>query len=479
MENDKDMQKREYRRKRRIRNQIISYVSVIIVLAGIITGAVIGIRILTKNISEKKQAAELARQLEEASKQEEPAVVEPPQPTEEPEEEVNWLEEMVNSCIEEMPLEDKVAGLFFITPEALTGVGKAIKAGDGTKDALNQYAVGGLVYFGQNIEDKEQLTEMLSNTVSMSKYPLFLAVDEEGGTVRRIGGSGIEVPEVGDMASVGASGDTMEAYNSGATIASYLFDLGFNVDFAPVADVVADPESSAIGSRSFGSDPSMIGAMAAAVVGGLQDTGVSSCLKHFPGIGDTTEDTHEGMAETQKSLDDMKSSDFIPFQEGIESGVHFIMVSHVSAPNVTGDNTPCSLSEKMIMEVLRGELGYDGIVITDALNMSAVTESYTSDQAAVMALKAGADMVLMPEDFKTAYDGVVAAVKDGTIAEERIDESLRRIYRVKYRDRVDGALTQDTAADGDAADAAGDNTAASAQDTGSADGEDASSANED
>lgn len=455
MDDNKDFERREYRRKRRIRNQIISYVSVIIVLAGIITGAVIGIRTLTKSISEKKQAQELARQLEEASKQED-AVVEPPQPLEEPVEEVNWLEEMVNTVIEEMPLEDKVAGLFMITPEALTGVGKAIKAGDGTKDALNQYAVGGLIYFDQNIQDKEQLTEMLSNTVSMSKYPLFLAVDEEGGSVRRIGGSSIEVPEIGDMASVGAGGDTMEAYNAGASIASYLYELGFNLDFAPVADIVADSENSAIGDRSFGSDPAAVGGMVAAAVGGLQDTGVSSCLKHFPGIGGTTEDTHKGTATTEKSLEDMKVSDFVPFQSGIDAGTHFVMVSHVSAPNVTGDDTPASLSDKMITEILRGELGYDGIVITDALNMTAITENYTSDQAAVQALKAGADMVLMPEDFKAAYDSVLAAVNDGTIAEERINESLRRIYRIKYKDRVgqtgesagEEALQQD-AADGE------------------------------
>ena len=437
MGEDKDFERREYRRKRRVRNQIISYISVIIVLAVIITGAVIGIRILTKNISEKKQAEELAAQLEEVSNQEE-AVVEPPaEVEEEPVEEVDWLEEMVDSCIEEMPLEDKVAGLFVITPEALTGVGQAIKAGDGTKDALNQYAVGGLVYFDENIKDKEQLTEMLSNTLSMSKYPLFMAVDEEGGSVRRIGGSSIEIPEVGDMAAVGAAGDTTEAYNTGTVLAAYLSELGFNLDFAPVADVVTDAGNSAIGDRSFGSDPAAVGDMVSSVVSGLQDTGVSSCLKHFPGIGSTTEDTHKGMATTEKSLDDMKASDFIPFQAGIEAGAHFVMVSHVSAPNVIGDNTPASLSDKMITEILRGELGYDGIVITDALNMSAVTEYYTSDQAAVMALKAGADMLLMPEDFEAAYEGVLAAVKDGTIAEERIDESLKRIYRVKYRDRVE------------------------------------------
>ena len=172
MEDNRDFnERREYRRKRRVRNQAIAYICVIIFLGAAITGATIGITTLMKNISEKKQAEELAAQLEEISNQEE-VVVEPPVTVEqEPVEEVDWLEEMVETCIAEMPLEDKVAGLFMITPEALTGVDKAIKAGDGTKDALNEYAIGGLVYFSQNIQSKEQLTEMLSNTASMSKYP--------------------------------------------------------------------------------------------------------------------------------------------------------------------------------------------------------------------------------------------------------------------------------------------------------------------
>lgn len=465
-------ERREYRRKRRIRNQVIVYVTMIIFLAVVISGAVFGIRTVTKKVSEKKQAEELAKQLEEIEK-EEPAVVEPPtveEETEAPAEEVDWLEEMVEAAIAEMPLEDKVAGLFIVTPEQITGVDQAIKAGDGTREALNQYAVGGLIYFDKNIQDKEQLTEMLANTKSMSKYPLFLAVDEEGGAVTRVAGSSIEVPEVGDMAEIGAGGDTMAAYDSGATIAAYLYDLGFNVNFAPVADVVADAENSVIGKRSFGSDPVMVGDMVSAMVTGMQETGISSCLKHFPGIGAATEDTHEGMAVIEKSADELKASEFVSFQAGIEAGAHFVMVGHASLPNVVGDNTPCSLSEEVVTNMLRGELGYNGIVITDALNMSAITEYYASDEAAITALKAGADMILMPEDFEAAYEGVLNAVNEGVIAEERINESLKRIYRVKYRDRVDqsgnvvdGEAVQEEAevTDGDAADgeAAGDGSA--------------------
>ncbi len=432
-----DMEKRLYRRRRRIRNQVIAYIVVVIFFAAIVVGAVSGIRVLTKMMAEKKQADELAEQLEQME-DEEGTIIEPPVSVEMPQEDVDWLEEMVASSIENMPLEDKVAGLFIIAPEAITGVSQAIQAGDGTKEALDRYPVGGFVYFEQNIIDKDQFTQMLSNTMGMRpEYPMFLAVDEEGGAVRRIGNSNIEVNEIGDMADIGASGDTMAAYNAGKEIGFYLCDLGLNVDFAPVADVVGDSGNSAIGKRSFGSDPALVGGMAAAAVNGIQEMGVSACLKHFPGIGSVGEDTHEGMAVLEKNLEELRASEFPAFQAGIEAGADFIMISHVSAPNVVGDNTPCSLSEEVVTSLLRGELGYNGIVITDAMNMGAITEYYAAGDAAVQALKAGADMVLMPEDFEQAYQGVLQAVQEGVIAEERINESLKRIYRVKLRDRID------------------------------------------
>ena len=200
---------------------------------------------------------------------------------------------------------------------------------------------------------------------------------------------------------------------------------------------MADASASAIGKRSFGGEPGAVGDMVAAAVGGFQDTGISSCLKHFPGIGAASADTHEGKATLEKSLDDLRASEFIPFRSGIDAGAHMVMVGHVSMPGVIGDDTPCSLSGETVTNWLRGELGYNGIIITDAMNMSAITEYYSADQAAVMALQAGVDMILMPDDFEAAYEGVLAAVRNGVISEERINESLKRIYRVKYRNRVD------------------------------------------
>ena len=165
----------------------------------------------------------------------------------------------------------------------------------------------------------------------------------------------------------------------------------------------------------------------------LEDTGVSSCMKYFPIYADTD----DGLETTDKTLEELREAEFVPFKVGIENGVDMIMISNASAPQVTGDNTPCSLSSVVINDVLRNELGYDGIIITGELGQSAISDYYTSSEAAVMAIKAGADMLYVPENFEEAYQGVLDAISNGEITEERINESLARIYRVKYADKID------------------------------------------
>lgn len=431
-----ERERRELRRKRRVKNQIIAYAVLILILIGLMAGGIVGISKIISVIKDKKQEEELQRQLEELSgAEEEPPVVEAPEESMEPEEEKDYLGEIVESSISEMPLKDKVAGLFMITPEALTGTDTVIRAGDTTREKLDECPVGGLIYFSRNIKDANQLKEMLQNTRSFSRYSIFLGVDEEGGMVSRVAQNGL-ADNVGNMADIGAAGDVAAAQEVGVQIGSYLSEYGFNMDFAPVADVIIEGNST-IGERSFGSDSNLVASMASAVVEGIQSTEVSACLKHFPGLGDTTEDTHGGIASTEKSLEDFTAVDFPVYQAGIAAGVDCVMVSHLSAPNVTGDNTPASLSEKMITEILRGQLGYQGIVITDAMDMAAITDYYTADQAAVMAIQAGADMILMPEDFEAAYNGVLDAINNGAIMEERINESLRRIYRVKKKNALE------------------------------------------
>ena len=432
---DEEMDRREFRRRRRAKNQLIAYLVAGVMLLVILVGAGLGVHTAVTAMNDKKHAEELQEQLKELSESE-PVIVEAPEETvsEEQEETLDPLDEIVEGCISEMPIEDKVAGLFMITPEALTGADVAVKAGDATKEKLGQYAVGGLVYFSQNMKSADQLKEMISTTQSYSKYALFFGADEEGGDVSRVAGSGL-ADNVGNMAEIGATGDVTKAKEAGSSVAAYLSDYGFNVNFAPVADVILEGNTT-LGDRSFGSNAGDVAGMVAANVEGLESGGVSACLKHFPGLGSTVEDTHEGMASSEKTLEDFETTDFLAFQAGIDAGADFVMVSHLSVPNITGDNTPSSVSEKMITEVLRGQLGFEGVVITDAMNMAAITEYYTADEAAIKAIKAGADIILMPEDFELAYNGVLEAVNNGTISEERINESLRRIYRVKCQDKV-------------------------------------------
>ena len=344
----------------------------------------------------------------------------------------NDIEEMLG----DMTLEEKVCQLFMVTPEALTGVGTVTQAGTATQEAVNAYPVGGVIYFSQNLQDPDQTRTMLENTqryaMERTGIPIFLSVDEEGGQVARVGSNpAFGVEKIGNMSDVGSRGDTQEAYEIGSTIGTYLSDLGFNMDAAPDTDVLTNPENQVVKYRSFGSDPELVARMAAAELKGLNDQGIIGMYKHFPGHGGTTADSHEGYAYVDDTLEELKSGAFIPFQDGIDNGIQVIMVSHISCPNVTGDNTPATLSEMMITDILRGEMGFDGMVITDALNMGAITAQYSSSEAAVAALNAGADMLLMPEDFQSAYKGVLSAVESGTVSEARIDESVRRILEVK------------------------------------------------
>lgn len=344
--------------------------------------------------------------------------------------------EEVQNIVDSMSLEEKVAQLFLVQPEAIVDIGTATAAGDATKQAINKTPVGGFVYFSDNLQSEQQVQDMLRNVQKYSEdrigLPAFLSVDEEGGTVARVASTGrFDVTDVGDMAKIGASGDVQQAKQAGETIGSYLSELGFNLDFAPDADVLTNPENTVVKKRSFGSDPQVVSDMSLAVAQGLAQHQVHSVYKHFPGHGATAGDTHQGYAYTDKTLDELKQSELIPFENAIQNNAAFIMAAHISAPRVTGDDTPASLSKTMITDILRGQMGYDGIVVTDAMNMGAVTEQHTSAQAAVKALQAGADIVLMPEDFQEAYQGVLDAVKDGTLTEQRINESVTRIVTVK------------------------------------------------
>lgn len=427
------MERRQYRKKRRRRNQLLAFLFLITLMIAAVVGTVLGIRWI--NQEKEQEAKENASALLDILDSEEPLYVEKEEPEEETEPEPTpeeLLEQKIDAYIEAMTLEEKAAGLFIVTPESITGVTAAVRAQEGTRDALERYPVGGIVYFAKNIQSYDQLKEMITNTRAYSKHPLFIAVDEEGGSVNRIAGSGLAAKEA-SAKEVAGTGDANNAYLSGAAIGAYLAKLGFDLDFAPVADLANVPNSVMEG-RSYGSDPALASTFVVSMMQGLEEQNVTACLKHFPGLGSTEADTHEGIAVSKRTAQEFRTQEFAVFKAGIDAGANMIMVGHMAAPSLVGenDNTPASLSSIVVTQILREELGFEGVIITDALNMSAISEYYESDQAVITALKAGCDMVLMPDDFEKAYHGVLKAVNEGVISEERIDDSLRRIYRIKF-----------------------------------------------
>ena len=342
-------------------------------------------------------------------------------------------EKTAQALLASMTDDEKLWQLFFVTPEAITNVNTATVAGEATKKALAQYPVGGIVYFAKNLENRAQTVALLENTQSYAKIPLFLGVDEEGGTVSRVGSNpDMGVPAVGDMRTLGKSQDPAAVYAAGQDIGGGLHALGFNLDFAPVADVAIGTDS-VIGSRSFGSDPELCASLAGVIVKSLRAEGIVSCLKHFPGYGSATVDDHNGTSIIEKSLSELEACDLIPFQSIIasEGSVPFVMVSHLSYPNVTGSETPADLCASIVTDILRDKLEYQNVIITDSHSMASITDHYSAGEAAVMALAAGCDMILMPADLQASFDAVKAAVADGTLSQQQIDASVLRILTVK------------------------------------------------
>ncbi len=337
--------------------------------------------------------------------------------------------------LDEMTLEEKIYQMLFVTPEALTGYTKVTQSGNATKSALEKRPVGGIIYFSSNLVTVDQTTEMISNIQSFSNEltgrGLFIGVDEEGGSVARVADN-LGTTAFDDMAVYGTDSDTDVVYDIGATQAEELTALGFNVNFSPVADVLTNEDNTVVSDRSFGSDTDTVSEMVSAVVSGLTDGGMLCAPKHFPGHGSTGEDTHNGYAASDRTIEELTECDFKPFQAAIDAGAPMIMVGHMTMTEIDPDNPAC-LSGTIVTGILREQLGYDGIIITDALNMSAITDSYTNAEAAVAAISAGCDMLLCISNIDSVVNAVVKAVEEGTIQESSIDSSVQRILTAKYR----------------------------------------------
>lgn len=333
----------------------------------------------------------------------------------------------LQSLLSQMTLHEKVCQMLVVTPESITGVEAVTAAGDTTKKALQAMPVGGILYSKPNLRSKEQVKTMLQNTQSYSAIPLMFTCDEEGGRVNRLM-STLNTTMIGPMLDYKDQGVEI-AYKNACTIASDMSALGFNADMAPVADVWSNPENTVIGDRAYSDDFQQAAVLVASAVEGFHAGGVATVLKHFPGHGDTSEDTHYGAVFITKTLEEIREKELLPFQAGIQADSDMVMIGHLILSDI--DDQPAPFSHKIVTELLRQELGFDGVIITDGLQMKAMTDFYSDGEIACSAVKAGVDMLLCPANPEEAAAALEDAVINGDLTESRIEESVLRILKMK------------------------------------------------
>mgnify|MGYP001326927558 CR=1 FL=1 len=362
----------------------------------------------------------------------------------EPSGEQQWVE----STLAGLSLEERVGQMFMgyvfgvsgddRDPAAVAG-NRRVYGTDTAAQAVARHGLGGVIYFDlggagpdslpDNIVSPEQTKALSADLQNASRVPLLIAADQEQGIVLRVRDGVTLLP--GQMAQ-GATGRPADARDAARVTGADLLALGINVNFAPDADVNSDPANPVIGERAFGDDPQTVARFTAAAVEGYREVGVASAAKHFPGHGATTVDSHLDLPLISSTREQIEAVDLPPFRAAIEAGVPMVMVGHLSIPALDPD-LPASLSPAVVDSLLRRELGFDGVIVTDALNMAAITRHHTPAEAAVLAVRAGVDLLLMPPYLTEAKDAVVAAVRSGELDPARIDASVRRILRVKWQ----------------------------------------------
>ena len=337
-----------------------------------------------------------------------------------------------------MTLEEKIGQMFVVSTSILETSQRALDDSTAITDTQTQnlakYLPGGIIFFADNIESATQTANYIAELQANTKYPLLIATDQEGGIVDRL--KNASITHYPNMADIGATNDPSKAYEIGTTYGKEMRALGFNLDFAPVADVNTNPNNPVIGVRSFGSNPNLVANMVANEVKGLQQNNVAATLKHFPGHGDTSTDTHTGLATVQSGLNRLRQVELIPFKSGIATGVDLVLTAHIQLPNVDASNVPATMSKIIVTDLLRNELGFNGIIITDALDMGAIANYYSTTEVVTNCIAAGIDILLMPANYFDAYNTLLQLVQDGTIPESRIDASVLRILNLKFKYQI-------------------------------------------
>ncbi len=334
--------------------------------------------------------------------------------------------EKVDRKLKEMTLDEKIGQMLIISVSG-TSMTSA------TKSTLTKYKPGGVILFAYNLGNYNTTIKFIDDMKTTTDIPLIVSIDQEGGKVQRLTAiTGKSATNIPPMFSLGKINDTNLTYSVGQVIAEELRVFGFNMDFAPVLDVVTGENSAFIGNRSFGTTSKLVSDMGISFAKGLESKGVIPVYKHFPGHGSTTTDSHYDLPVLSKTKAELYDVDLIPFQNAIQNDAKVIMIGHLAIPNITGDKTPASLSKVLITDLLKKEMGYKGLVITDALNMGALTSNYSEKQIYEMAINAGVDILLMPKSPENAIKYIKQSIKEGKIKESQIDESVRKILMLKY-----------------------------------------------
>jgi beta-N-acetylhexosaminidase len=340
----------------------------------------------------------------------------------------NNSEDSINTQISKMSLTEKVGQLL------ITGI-DSYANNEHSKELIDKYKVGGFILLGQNIKDTNQtlaLVNSLKITNSDNKVPLFLGIDEEGGRISRLQ---MEFTKLPTNKVIGQKNNSNLSLNIGSILGKELKGFGLNVDFAPVLDINSNPKNPIIGDRSFGANADIVSKLGVATMKGIQSQNIASGVKHFPGHGDTSVDSHIGLPVVNNDLSRLKSFELLPFSKAIDNGVDMVMVAHILLPKIDKEN-PASFSKTIITDVLRNYLKYDGVVITDDMTMGAIVKNYDIGQAAVKSLNAGTDIILVCHDFdkETAViDAITKAVENKVISEKSINEKLYRILKLKNK----------------------------------------------
>ena len=338
----------------------------------------------------------------------------------------------VETLLSSLTLEEKIGQMFFIGSRYNSIGQPQLGLDDALSETLREYKPGGFIFFTQNLDTINQTVSFIQSLKESSSIPMFIGIDEEGGGVTRLNKAiKLHSTVMPNPFTIGQTGNKDYAYKASQAIAEEIGSLGFNMNFAPTADIFSNPDNKIIGKRAYASNAELASVMVAEAVKGTLNKGIIPVLKHFPGHGDTLKDSHTDAAVVENGLDRLRKVEFLPFKAGMEAGAEVVMTAHVLTPEISKEGLPATLSPSIIQDLLREELGFDGIIITDGLEMSAISAFYQEEEAVVMAIEAGVDMLLLPNNFEKAYEAVLSAVKNGRLTEARIDESVKRILKLK------------------------------------------------